>query len=238
MKDVIKAGLFAESVYHQAIPNILASEVLFYDSILDEETQTIGMAYYTENAIWLCFAGTRNRRNWLSNFKIIKKMYGGMFKAHKGFAECAEALQEQCEEAIAKNKDADIYIVGHSLGGAIAVLMATFLYKHYGIRNYTLITFGQPCVTWGRNIKKYFPKRYVRVVNGSDAVPRRPGIGYSHAGSLLYLDNDQKTWRLNPTRVGTFFDRLPTLFGRFGDHSQQYYNKVLGLMKWKDYTSH
>jgi len=198
------------AVYSETVPDNVG--VIGYERISDRKTETFGMAYITADNLYLVFRGSQNKKHWLSNFKILKKNHFGI-RAHKGFSEASESVMDQVRSLIAEFPNQTPVLSGHSLGGAIAVLVAVAL-RPAPIK---VITFGQPRVSTTAELRLALYGEYLRVVNGSDVVPRKPMLGYSHAGSLLYLSNRQKKL-MDPGSVFRFFDRLPTLFQRVSDH--------------------
>ncbi len=91
-------------------------------------------------------------------------------KVHPGFWSAFEAVKAEIETELDKNPSLPLYITGHSLGGALAVV-ATYALKSDRIA--ATYTFGGPRVgnlQFGQRIK---PPVY-RVINASDIVPRIP----------------------------------------------------------------
>jgi predicted lipase len=227
VNQILYAAELCNAVYSGSKPEGLGIQVC--ETIVDAATDTSGMAYITADTIWISFAGTEKRRDWLSNFKVIKKKCFGWFPAHKGFSECAEAVIKACLDLVNTFPERRVVVTGHSLGGAIAVLVAIGLHEKtrvMGARSISLITFGQPRVSTESLIRASFPGEYVRVQNGSDVVARVPKIGYSHAGTCLYLKNG-KGYCVDPGVVETFLDRLPTIGQRCTDHFMPHYIREL-----------
>ncbi len=120
---------------------------------------------------------------------------------HQGFAQAAEGVYEAILPRL--NKYYEISITGHSLGGAVAVILAMYL----DMDNYTLgpvITFGQPKVTNVRGAVAFRHLDIHRVVTAQDIVPLIPPLDmmdirnldiYWHLGKeIVLLDgNDYAT---------------------------------------------
>ena len=108
------------------------------------------------------------------------------WKGAEGLAEVLEGIHESH----------DLYFTGHSLGGALA-LVAALHAEHYGLggRIKGIYTVGQPKVMGKAFSKKFFEtpnlhKRFFRIVNRGDIVPRVPMsvMGYGHnANDLVFL---------------------------------------------------
>jgi len=94
-------------------------------------------------------------------------------KLHQGFASAARAIYSNMKPYL--NKDQPIHITGHSLGGAIAVILGMYLQKD-GYLVAQIITFGQPKVTNVTGAKKFDDLPLIRVVTLHDIVPLVPPI--------------------------------------------------------------
>jgi hypothetical protein len=150
--------------------------------------------------------GTVDMRNWLLNLDVMKKEMGRI-KLHAGFLAGADALLPLIIAAILptgadKSALPPICIIGHSLGGALATLLAYFL-DDQGFPVQDVITFASPRVgdaAWRDSYNATLGDRTLRVVAAGDMVPLIPGVldGYRHVGQEIYLDG--KVW-LNPSRL-------------------------------------
>ena len=118
----------------------------------------------------LAFRGTEK------NFKDIKtdlnaRFYGtGGSKVHTGFRRAHDHISAPIADALTQIRGHKLYITGHSLGGALALIAARTLYSDNVAACYT---FGSPKVgdsEFGDAIKVPI----YRVVNAADAVPRVP----------------------------------------------------------------
>jgi len=154
---------------------------------------------------------------------------------HKGFLtefmKLQAAIQERLEKlAKAHEGPRDLYITGHSLGGAMATV-AAFWYPEAE----AVYTFGAPRAC-GRRRSMEFPVRHIRVVNNNDVVPQVPfaWLGFRHTGELHYMNfygNVRKMtkwqrfkdgWR---GRLQALKKRVP--FDGFYDHSMNEYCRFL-----------
>ncbi|MEL0636331.1 MULTISPECIES: lipase family protein [Marinomonas] len=119
-------------------------------------------------------------------------------KLHQGFASAARAVYENMKPYL--KKDEAIHITGHSLGGAIAVILGMYLqHDHYQVTQ--LITFGQPKVTNVTGANKFSNLPLIRVVTLHDIVPLVPPISplqikdldiFWHMGQEVILMGDKK----------------------------------------------
>jgi hypothetical protein len=117
----------------------------------------------------------------------------GKINVHAGFHNEYLRYRESILKSVIQHPDKDIYVTGHSLGGALAILNAFDIAVHTQ-RPVTVFTFGQPRVGGEKFRKAYeelVPDSYRVVVDG-DPIPRTPGslIDYEHVGKLLQLDKE------------------------------------------------
>ena len=183
-----------------------------------------GMILADADKIIVGFRGTETSKiqDILTDLKLtqVKRLDG---RVHKGFYSSFEDLwvsqikiwnnEEEINQKtgikyvlkdLLAEKKRPIFITGHSLGGAMAVLCAAAC----GIElrdlqlDLSLYTYGQPQVgdgdftkTLSMNLKGMF-----RVVNNNDIVARIPiditkmsqAIDYTHTGEFIYLDTEEK----------------------------------------------
>ncbi|MGA9436528.1 MAG: lipase family protein [Roseobacter sp.] len=151
---------------------------------------------------------------------------------HRGFQRDATAIYDDVIPHL--RKDWPIRITGHSLGGAIAGLLAAYFEKQ-GYTVERIVTFGQP------KIATKLPEDFVlqvgtRVVNNLDVVPMvppyTPGRQYQHFGSevilrdgpdYVYLDGHDAD-RLS---VGDFWRNI-TDFSAKDHHMDGYLSNIQG----------
>lgn len=143
---------------------------------------------------------------------LINWPLGSHSKAHQGFCTQADAvladLQQQQPQA---GLERPLWITGHSLGGALAILLAFKLSLKPGNKLAGVVTFGQPKVgdaQLTQAITQQLLPFYRRYVNQRDIVPKLPPLpDYRHSGQLYYFD-DLDQLQLNPPRWLMLLDQV------------------------------
>ncbi|MCZ6863355.1 MAG: lipase family protein [Alphaproteobacteria bacterium] len=126
----------------------------------------------------ICFRGTKETKDWLTNLdaepipirstKPDSDEILGMM--HHGFHEAYKSVEGQIKANLEGHEDLPLFITGHSLGGALAVI-ATWYQNSENLA--ACYTFGAPRVGSIGLIDRFKTPIY-RVVNGSDPVPFAP----------------------------------------------------------------
>lgn len=119
--------------------------------------------------------------------KVSVPVHGGFYAAYR-------KIETELERLLAVTGDVPIYLTGHSLGGALALVASAALSADpkLGARIAAVYTFGAPRV--GTRIFAEIVKApHYRVVNSGDLVPLLPPTwlrGYAHTGMpVLLRDN-------------------------------------------------
>ena len=124
-------------------------------------------------------------------------------KFHKGFvdaiAEIWEPLRVEVETKM-KQADRPLWITGHSLGGALALLTAWLLKRRF-IPVHQIYTYGAPMVGNQKAsdaFNREFKGTIFRYVSGRDPVPKLPGLSlvaneFTHVESAKILGSDPMT---------------------------------------------
>jgi len=136
---------------------------------------------------YLTVRGTANLQNALVDLdiKLLEHQQLGIV-AHQGFAKAAQLIISDVEPLL--KSDEPIITTGHSLGGAVAVMLAMLLNNDFTIEQ--VITFGQPKVTNVTGAKTFSSLPLTRVVTPKDIVPLVPPI------SPLQIKNLDIYWHM------------------------------------------
>jgi len=138
--------------------------------------------------------GTANVENVMvdTDFKLILDEHTSNM-LHSGFAQSAAAIYKTIKPML--KRDYTINTTGHSLGGAVAMVLAMYLDQDE-YRLGKIVTFGQPKVTNITGARRYRYLDITRVVTEKDMVPLVPPFDpmeirnadlYWHAGEELIL---------------------------------------------------
>lgn len=151
----------------------------------------------------LAFRGTQSGGAILQDLKVIRRRTpeGHL---HAGFADGYTDIHDTIVSRLRRSSTGRVWLTGHSLGGALAVVGANRL-AEAGFDVAGVVTFGQPMVAMpdlARVLARRFRGRYVAFVNGSDPVPRAV-LPYVQFGRCVRLADG----------VFTRFDRVPRVFG-------------------------
>lgn len=149
----------------------------FYNQTLDILKNTEGyVAKYVGNpdrqfAI-LAIRGTTSPQDWIKNAKAGLESIGGGRRVHKGFHEAFNDAQPDIENLLEREdvSELPLFVTGHSLGGAVAV-MATWYFARDKLA--ACYTFGAPRVG-NHEFNDGFKTPIYRVVNAFDPVPMVP----------------------------------------------------------------
>lgn len=138
--------------------------------------------------------GTDNRKNVWQDVEVLLVLDSFLrVKLHSGFRDTSLAVYKDVKPHL--KRDHAIRLTGHSLGGAIALIVTNYLYRE-GYKVERLVTFGQPKVTGDQSNNQYKTRskdyqKITRVVREKDPVPMVPPGGllvkYGHVGPELIL---------------------------------------------------
>jgi len=170
---------YANLAYEEEIPKAIKVE--------SKLTSTTAFVMKTEKLDIIAFRGTQQLRDWLFNLSAIPVPYAGRL-CHGGFVAAHASIWGKIKKHIDKEKN--LLICGHSLGGALAELSAAKLYKSHP--QLSLVTFGKPN-TFFKGFKRAMNLNgQLSVVSGSDIVSRVPRLCYgpSISQSLIYFANN------------------------------------------------
>ena len=136
------------------------------------------------------FRGTDDAEDWIINLSVqTRDVEGGT--SHGGFYDAFETVRPKIEAVIEEHQPEHLWITGHSLGGALAVVCA-YQFAAADMPIDGVITFGQPMVAdadLANYLHEQLGDKYLQFVNNADIVPRVPPT-FVHAGALAWFRDD------------------------------------------------
>src|SRR4051794_23114502 len=145
--------------------------------VTGQATDTQVIVRDCDNAIVVAFRGTAEVRDFITDAEAWRQNIQDC-QVHHGFYRALVSVHDELTAHLAQLPPRPIFITGHSLGGALAMLFAFRLvlppFPIHGV-----YTFGQPRVG-NRNFANLYdrvqPANTFRFVNEQDIVPRVPGV--------------------------------------------------------------
>jgi hypothetical protein len=169
---------------------------------------------------WVAVRGTANLKNAWEDAEYAKVEAPDLgIPVHEGFVDDAQAVWSFARPRL--RAGLETRLTGHSLGGAVALLLAMRLQTE-GLPLGRVVTFGQPKVTNEAGVARFRDLPLLRVVNHDDPVPLLPwetvgaarGGLYRHLGQELRL-TDRGTFELFPEHQAERY-LLSSFLGRLG----------------------
>ena len=233
------------------------SKILFVDSFVKDNTEALLAEINNgrETFLVLSFRGTSSLKDAITDAKLELIPAEGGGRAHKGFHNGLHKILGDIRDSITKHGDSKpLYITGHSLGGAEAMLATKYL------QDFTIgatYTYGCPRAADDEFYSDVRSPVY-RVVHRADVVTRLPfgyGIrfllnlirlipvngtklisewlrrtisGYTHYGNLIYIQGELKTGS-KPSTVTV--KHSPNIFIVLEDIWKQVVNSFINVAK-------
>lgn len=150
--------------------------------------------------LFVAFRGSENIQNWIDNVQV-EKVYPyndttiGIEKGfHKAYHYVENDLLRNLEKLTTTYKTHDVLVTGHSMGSALATLLAYDLMTSDTYTVSHLITFGSPRVGNTAFVKSFntYPLVYSRVTHYNDIVPHVPEelLGFLHVSNEIWYNED------------------------------------------------
>jgi pimeloyl-ACP methyl ester carboxylesterase len=139
---------------------------------------------------WIAIEGSDELADWRRNSEFLITSSD----EHLGFGSYARELMAQMwASGVLLDPNQHTVLCGHSLGGAVATIIAAELQDH--LPNLELVTFGSPR-PGGRRFRDRLRVPHTRYVHADDVVPRIPSplMGFRHTTEPTWLGRFD--WRL------------------------------------------
>ena len=166
-----------------------------HEQLIDRGKGTAGAVLANNDLIVVVFRGTEDLLDWLTNLRAGWVVLQGGVGVHRGFFEAywpvRAALFRRLLDLI-HEKPRPVYVTGHSLGGALALMAAAELGNHDEAQVRDSIaacyTFGCP-KAGDRTFDRHVKVPLYRITNGFDLVPALPPLltGYRHVGDTRHF---------------------------------------------------
>lgn len=166
-----------------------------YDPVSKASSQVVVVIDKEEDEILVGFRGTINNiQQWVSDLDAVYTKWNGNSRVHLGFYNRFNEIKTPTltflRQAQKELPNGNVIISGHSMGGAVATLFASYLVDTMKIQPTYVYTYGSPRVgdgTFAKYVDKQFGDRLVRVINEWDMVTDLPPmiLQYRHTGKLV-----------------------------------------------------
>jgi triacylglycerol lipase len=153
----------------------------------DQDNQIRGFLATRGDEAIISIKGTDSLKDAEFDVNVVKTDWRGV-RVHSGFYDCFDAIWPDVRDFL-KPHHSKVYVTGHSLGAAIASLLAVAI-TDLKITP-SIATFGSPRVgddAWVALFNSLI-KDCVRVVHEFDIVTRIPKIDFGHVDKVLHLND-------------------------------------------------
>jgi hypothetical protein len=163
--------------------------------LIDRDVGTAGFVAEGDEILVVVFRGTENTLDWWTNLNTSFVALQGGTRVHTGFFQAYWPIRDTIFEfviAALKKKKRPVYITGHSLGGALALMATAELANHEdaAVRDSIAACYTFGCPRAGdSSFDQYVKAPLYRITNGVDLVPAVPPaiFGYRHVGDTRYF---------------------------------------------------
>jgi triacylglycerol lipase len=240
--DIREQAMFANAAY-LAEPEIRAlvesrdAGLTLYHTIADIQVAFFLVTSAVTKTQVISIRGTSNIENAMVNVSQKLRVDANMgVSLHQGFAYSAKQVYTELKPLL--KPEYEIRVTGHSLGGAVALILAMFLDKdQFKVKQ--VVTFGQPKVSNIRGAVSAQHIDVIRVVTPHDLVPLVPVFDpldinnidiFWHAGRevILLEDNQYAVLEgMDSMLRATKFTQKPLTEANLKDHQMSFYLNLI-----------
>ena len=161
--------------------------------------------------------GTDDCLDWMDNLARWQNPFLTS-NVHSGFLRQMVRIKDTINTHIEDHQSPEIHLVGHSLGGAVSLLLGVWLSCKYRDKNVYVTTFGSPRVG-DKQFQDFCissPNLGVtRVFNNLDTVTHIPYFNYYHVGKNVQVVSGYWFWNVCKNHsMYTYRDSLETLISK------------------------
>ena len=231
--------LTISDIHKQIITNFKENsplgEVIEFINDKDSDLQCIITKSDTNKRISVIFRGSESLKDWSYDLSFFKKLLKDNIYVHGGFYKHLThndnhiKITNIIKKCLIDNKDYEIYISGHSLGGALSTLYG-YLLGHEIDNKVNIISFASPRVgdyNWRTSFDNKENIEHYRISNKRDTVVAIPIINYYHVGTSIILE-DKKFSKYEDYSYNALWDySLIKCFNVFEHSCKLYYTRLL-----------
>jgi Lipase (class 3) len=154
---------------------------------------------------YIAFRGTQadKAEDIFSDMRFWVVRWEGAGLVHRGFLRAYVAIRQEIEDWLSQQQNKACVVTGHSLGAALATLMAAQQEQA------ELVIFGSPRVGTAALSEMFTGKLVRRYVDCADIASRvPPPIAYQHIGAMTYIDRLGVVQATMPSRASIVADRM------------------------------
>ena len=179
------------------IMNDLKNNELF--SYLNDEETDVQMGIFVNHdtkRIVVAFRGTDSIRDWRFNLQFCKYRIRKDRRLHRGFCEQLFRTNvyfrtiRRLNNILILCPDYNVYVTGHSAGGALATIFSYFCSDEIHNKHITVVTFASPRIC-NYEFKQDFESRsnlkHYQVTSQNDLITYTPMYRYYHVGERILL---------------------------------------------------
>lgn len=202
------------------------NDFVTFNKSLSINIDTQGFIAEYQDRIVIAFRGSSSLPDWLTNFNVFTNpspLASG--RVHQGFQNALFPTLVKILSNVQRldpHRQKDIWVTGHSLGGALAVLLVAMLIED-GVHVRGLYTFGAPRVG-DRDFAETFNEKFIRtmkgvayrVVNEGDLIPHLlpEFLNFRHTQNRMLFDengqrqDDESTWNNFKESMGAWMSHI------------------------------
>tara|TARA_B110000879_G_C11183015_1_gene519586 strand:+ start:4664 stop:5620 length:957 start_codon:yes stop_codon:yes gene_type:complete len=184
------------------------------------------------------FRGSESLKDWYYDLQVYKHHLKDDIWVHSGFYNQLHSdnihlcIIAKIQSLLQEHPDYNIFVTGHSLGGALATLFG-YILSHTIENMITVVSFASPRIgnkPWQKSFENKSNLIHFRVCNNRDIVTSTPNINYYHVGTDIRLYND--SYYINVGKTHSCCEHSIFSNWSFTDHSCELYYKNLASNIW------